>query len=406
MAVKNGSIVLPDGMSYHLLVLQNCVSPSPEIAKEVSSYQNLSVSPVPSNAMSLPEIEKLKDLINMGATVVGPPPDESAELRNYPESDVRVRKIAAEIWGDLDGKTRIERRFGKGRIIWGMTPREVLIADGITQDFSFTGQAEKPDEFDYIHRKSGETEIYFVINRTNQFQTRDFTFRVTGKQPEIWDAVSGKTVIAKAFHQADHCTTLSLEFDAFSSYFIIFRKPVATYASGTAEWNFPKLVELKKLEGSWNTTFDPKWGGPAKAEFPELISWTKRPEEGIKYYSGTAIYTKIFDLDNNPKSGRLFLDLGQVKDVAEVRLNGKKLGVLWCAPWRVEITDAVKQKGNVLQVDVINLWANRVVHDLSLPKEKRIAKTHDVFRFDMLNANTPLLESGLLGPVKIYSSTE
>jgi hypothetical protein len=94
-----------------------------------------------------------------------------------------------------------------------------------------------------------------------------------------------------------------------------------------------------------------------------------------------------------------------VKDVAEVRLNGKKLGVLWCAPWRVEITNAVKQKGNVLQVDVINLWANRVVHDLSLPKEKRIAKTHDAFRFEMLNPTTPLLESGLLGPVKIYSST-
>ena len=406
MAVKNGRIVLPDGMSYHLLVLQNCVSPSPEIAKEVSSYQNLSVSPVPSNAMSLPEIKKLRDLINMGATVVGSPPDESAELRNYPGSDVQVRKIAAEIWGDLDGKTRIERPFGKGRIIWGMTPREVLTADGITQDFSFTGQAEKPDEFDYIHRKSGETEIYFVINRTNQFQTRDFTFRVTGKRPEIWDAVSGKTIMAKAFHQANNCTTLSLEFDAFGSYFIVFRKPVAAYANGKAERNFPKLVELKKLEGSWNTTFDPKWGGPAKAKFPELINWTKRPEEGIKYYSGTAIYTKTFDLDNNAKSARLFLDLGEVKDVAEVRLNGKKLGVLWCAPWRVEITNAAKQKGNVLQVDVINLWANRVVHDLSLPKEKRIAKTHDAFRFDMLNANTPLLESGLLGPVKIYSSTE
>src|SRR6185437_4778075 len=101
------------------------------------------------------------------------------------------------------------------------------------------------------------------------------------------------------------------------------------------------------------------WGGPAKAEFPELISWTKRPEEGIKYYSGTATYTKTFDLNrpaykNGIRQGRLFLDLGEVKDVAEVRLNGKKLGILWCTPWRVEITNAVKPKGNILQVDVIN----------------------------------------------------
>ena len=106
------------------------------------------------------------------------------------------------------------------------------------------------------------------------------------------------------------------------------------------------------------------------------------------------------------KPGRIFLDLGAVRNVAEVRLNGKKLGILWCAPWRVEITGAVKPTGNILQVDVINLWANRVVGDLNLPKEKRFTKTHDVFRFDMLRGSTPLLESGLLGPVKVYSATD
>jgi hypothetical protein len=380
----------------------------------VGSYQNLFVSPVPSNAMSLPVIKKIRELINMGATVVGSPPDESAELKNYPECDVQVREIAAEIWGDLDGKTRTERRLGKGRIIWGKTPREILFADGVAPDFTFTGQNENPDQFDYIHRTSGETEIYFVINRTNQHETRDFTFRVAGKQPEIWDAVTGKTVMAKAYQQANNCTTLSLELDAFSSYFIVFRSPIELNAKGKAERNFPKLVEVKKLDGSWNTTFDPKWGGPAKAKFSELISWTKRPEEGIKYYSGTATYAKTFDLSKNAdgnvkgihKPVRLFLDLGDVKDVAEVRLNGKKLGILWCAPWRVEITDAVKQTGNILQINVINLWANRVVGDLALPKEKRVTKTHDAFRFDMLNVNTPLLESGLLGPVKVYAAID
>ncbi|RZK76058.1 MAG: glycosyl hydrolase, partial [Pedobacter sp.] len=404
MTVKNGRIVLPDGMNYKVLVLQNAISTLPEIAKEVGSYQSLNISAVPSKAMSLPVIKKIRELINLGATVIGAPPERSAELKNYPEADVELRKIAQEIWGDLDGKTRTERRLGKGRIIWGKTPREVLLADNVYPDFSFVGQNDDPEKFDYIHRVDGDTEIYFVINRNNESVTNDFTFRVAGKQPEIWDALTGKSVTAKSYKQSNGSTTLPLAFDKFGSYFVVFRKPVALNASGSYGLNFPKLTELSQLGGPWSAAFDPEWGGPAKAEFPELISWTKRPEEGIKYYSGEATYTKTFNLAKT--EGRLFIDLGEVKDVAEVRLNGKKLGVLWCAPWRIEITDAAKPTGNVLEVKVINLWANRVVHDLSLPVEKRLTKTHEVFRFDMLNVNTPLLESGLLGPVKVYNSNE
>jgi hypothetical protein len=407
MSVKNGKVVLPDGMSYRLLVLQNCVSPVPQITKEVGDYQGLSVSPVPSTAMSLPVIKKLRELVMAGATVVGAPPDMSAELKNYPESDTEVKKIAAEIWGNLDGEIRTERRLGKGRVIWGKEPKDILSADSVGPDFSFTGQAENAEEFDYIHRQSGDAEIYFVINRTDQKQTRNFNFRVTGKQPELWDAVSGKAIPARSFTQSKNNTTLPLQLDKFSSCFVVFRKPIATNAKGKSGGNFPDLVEQTKLEGPWTVAFDPAWGGPAKTQFPELVSWTAKSEDGIKYYSGTATYTKRFDLSTNKKTNqpqRLFLDLGDVKDVAEVRLNGKKLGILWCAPWRVEITDAVKAKGNILEVDVVNLWANRVVHDLSLPVDKRLTKTHESFRFDMLNVNTPMLESGLMGPVKVYSA--
>ena len=411
MSVRNGRVVLPDGMSYRLLVLQDCVSPTPEIAKEVSNYQRLPVSPIPSRAMSLTVIKKLRALVYAGATIVGPPPDMSAELKDYPACDEAVQKIAADIWGDLDGNTRTVRRLGKGRVIWGKTPEEILRTDGIGPDFSFPGQVENPEQFDYIHRASGDTDIYFVINRTNRPETRDFTFRVAGKQPEIWDAVTGKCRPAVAYHQARAGTTLPLDLAPFGSYFIVFRKPVVHTVSGPAPENFPRLVETARLEGPWAVTFDTAWGGPAKATFPELISWSQRPEEGIKYYSGKATYTKTFDLPphaggskNAPGAGRLFLDLGTVKNVAVVRLNGKNLGILWCAPWRVDITNAVKPTGNVLEVDVIDLWANRVIGDLGLPKDKRVTKTHDAFRFDMLRATTPLLEAGLLGPVKFYTA--
>jgi len=413
MSVRDGRIVLPDGMSYRLLVLQNCTSPSQDICDRVGAYQSLSVSSVPSTAMSVEVIKKLQLLIREGATVVGPPPVSAAGLKNYPESDGQLKKIAKEIWGNLDGKLNTERHYGKGRIIWGKTPREILLADSILPDFAFNGQSENPEQFDYIHRTLGNADIYFVINRTNQPVKRDFSFRVAGKQPEIWNAVTGETYMATSYHQTNSLTTLSLDLDKFGSYFIVFQKSVPANAAGSGNINFPELKKVAELCGSWKITFDPRWGGPDSVTFSDLISWTDRPEEGIKYYSGKATYKKTFDLNQKDnriindmhKTDRFFLDLGEVKNVAEVRLNGKKLGILWCDPWRVEITNVVKQTGNNLEVDVINLWANRVIGDLNLPIENRYTKTHDGFRFDFLTGKTPLIKSGLLGPVNLYRAT-
>lgn len=413
MSVKNHRIVLPDGMSYRLLVLQNCTSTSPEICKQVSRYQKLAVSSVPSTEMSLEVIKKLRELILQGATIVGAPPLSSTGLKDYPNENIQVQKIAAEIWGDLDGKNRTERKFGNGRVIWGKTPREILSADGIRPDFSYPDQAQEPEKFDYIHRTDGDAEIYFVINRTNVKETREFNFRVTGKQPEIWNAVTGKTEAAANFRQANGSTQLSLELDRFDSWFIVFRKPINKQAMGIAAHNGLVLNEAFDISDTWKVRFDPQWGGPAEANFAKLDNWITRAENGIKFYSGKATYEKSFDLNiekgnllkRSQKNERLFLDLGNVKDVAEVRLNGHKLGILWCAPWRVEITETVKAKGNRLEIDIINLWANRVVGDLNLPKENRFTKTHDTFRFNMLMPNTPLLDSGLLGPVIIGSTS-
>jgi len=339
---------------------------------------------------------------------------KAAGLKDYSKSDAEVRIIAAEMWGDLDGTIRTERNFGKGRVIWGKTPREVLLADGVKPDFTFARQAEHPDDFDYIHRTCGDADIYFVINRNTLPTTQDFTFRVAGKQPEFFDPVSGGIRPANDFQQADGCTTLPLELDRFGSCFVVFCKPVSNRTAGKAGRNFPKLVQVQSLTGPWHVAFDPAWGGPTNAEFPELISWTQRPEDGIKYYSGKATYRKTFDLSDaagtgentDRKTKRLFLDLGNVKEVAEVRLNGRKLGILWCSPWRVDITKAVKPTGNVLEVDVINLWPNRVIGDFNLPKEERFTKTHDAFRFDMLTRNTKPIDSGLLGPVTLRRAEE
>lgn len=186
--------------------------------------------------------------------------------------------------------------------------------------------------------------------------------------------------------------------------FVIFSKQLPANAYGKAGRNFPEFTVLTQLKGPWSVAFDPKWGGPEEVEFPGLISWTDCTEDGIKFYSGKAIYRKTFDLSYKSDE-RLFLDLGNVSHVAEVMLNGKKLGILWCAPWRVDISGTAKSAGNTLEIAVTNIWANRVIGGLSLPKEKRFTTTHDAFRFDMLREGTPLIESGLLGPVRILKGS-
>jgi hypothetical protein len=149
------------------------------------------------------------------------------------------------------------------------------------------------------------------------------------------------------------------------------------------------LHALGEISGPWTVQFDPAWGGPASCAFDSLVSWTQRPEDGIKFYAGTATYCKTFDLPKSArkKGDRLWLDLGNVKELAQVRLNGKSLGILWAFPFRVDVTDALKARDNKLEVDVVNFWPNRIIGDQSLPPEKRFTRTN----IRKLTRETPLM---------------
>jgi hypothetical protein len=255
----------------------------------------------------------------------------------------------------------------------------------------------------YIHRRSNDADIYFISNQQNKSVKTQCTFRVTGKQPEIWDAVTGEVRDASAFKIAgDHCT-LPLKFAERGSLFVVFRKQVKSI-KGASSANFAKLTEIAELTGPWTVKFDPKWGGPESVVFEKLQDWTQRPEPGIKYYSGKATYYKTFDLPSAAQGvkERLYLDLKRVRNVAHVRLNGKDLGLVWTAPWQVDITQAVKPTGNKLEIDVVNLWPNRLIGDAGLPPEKRLTKTN-VTKFK--KGMTPL-PSGLLGPVQLLTASK
>ena len=389
MSVRAGRIVLPDGMSYGVLVL-------PERTN-----------------ISLPVLRKLKELVKAGATVIGPKPSETHSLTDYPKCDVEVARLANELWGEASRASSVDRRFGQGRVVYGRTAREVLLADGVRPDFDYrAGEKSGPANpdpsthspqpatvLDYIHRAAGDCEIYFVANRLGRWEEADCTFRVAGKAPELWDPVSGTIHTAAAYSQTDGRTTLPLQFAPYGSMFVVFRKPLAPAANVALGRNFPTFSTPHEISGPWAVHFDPKWGGPELAEFDHLIDWTKRPEEGIRYFSGTATYYKMFDLPEDLlRAGqRLALDLGDVKNLAEVRLNGKNLGILWTVPFRVDITDVIKLAGNHLDIEVVNFWPNRIIGDQLLTPDKRLTRTN----IRKLTKDTPLMDSGLLGPVRI-----
>jgi hypothetical protein len=405
MSFNDGRLVLPDGMSYRVLVL-------PE-----------------RGILSLPVLRKLKQLVADGATVIGPKPTEASGLKGFPQCDAEVAKLAGQVWGREgqgkdgmmedwnDGKTARAgtpsfhrsnvptlHRFGKGRVICGETARDVLLADGVQPDFEGTGG--KPGAMiDYLHRRTDSADIYFVANRSNRWEELRCTFRVAGKAPEVWDAVSGQRRFAAAYEERDGRTTVPLEFSPCGSCFILFREP-ATKHPPTALSNSPKWGPGQELSGPWTVKFDPKWGGPASVRFDELASWTSRDESGIKYYSGTTTYVKTFDLTAPSRSTlhtpRLYLDLGQVHELAEVRLNGKDLGIVWAPPFRVDATDAVRATDNTLEVEVVNFWPNRIIGDQFLPPDQRFTRTN----IRRLTKDTRLMESGLLGPVKLISEEQ
>ncbi len=367
LSVKNGLIMLPDGMSYRMLVL-------PQRA-----------------VLSLAAIHKIDELVSAGATILGPKPLRTNSLTGFPQSEKQLKKIADKLW--------IQKKVGTGRVISDLSIRKVLMNDGIVPDFSYTSD-NKSDLFDYIHRIDGDKDIYFIINRRNRVAHAEFSFRVKGKQPELWNPLNGENRLAGAFNENGKVTTLPLELTPYGSMFVVFNKAKSKNIVHANTANYLEFNDLLELQGAWKVSFDTVWGGPKAVLFDKLVSWTERPEANIKYFSGEAKYTKTFDLPTAIKNGqRISLKLGVVKNVAEVWLNGKNLGVVWCEPYQVDITDAMKQNENSLEVKVVNLWHNRLVYDAKLPKNQRLTKTN----ID-ISPNTDLYDSGLIGPVKLMLS--
>jgi len=408
-AVDKGRIVLPDGMSYRLLVLPD------------------------HDAIRLETIEHLADLVEAGMTLVGRRPQKPLGLAEYPDGDTRFRKLTQSLWGECDGDEITENRYGKGRVVWGKTARQVLEEDHIGLDFTYTrekgsgpfcakhpaGRSGKrvltpfPDDdtfLDFIHRATDEADIYFVANRLDRWDSADCSFRITDRQPELWDPLTGQIRDLNQCRRDDRRTVVPMRFAPNQSFFVVFRRETSVEGQASREKkDFPELQTISEITGPWQVSFDPKWGGPTSATFDQLQDWSTHPDDGIRYYSGTATYRIVFNIQHpessiqEPASStppRLFLDLGDVRNLAEVHLNGHNLGTVWTEPFRVDITDAVRPTDNQLEIKVVNLWPNRLIGDQHLPPDQQRTSTN-ITKF---TKDSPLLPSGLLGPVTLTAA--
>ena len=374
-SVEDGHLVLPSGMAYRALVLPSYV-----------------------DQVTLPVLRKLRDLVAGGATVVAPRPIHSPSLADNAHGE-EYRSIVNELWGPVDGMGASEHDYGKGKIYWAKSVGEVLAAAKTPPDFEYS-RPEFDSELVWIHRHDGDADIYFVANQKERLEDLEASFRVEGREADLWHPDTG-AIEPATYKIANGRTTVPLHFDPHGSVFVVFRNKPAALSRTLPH---PVRTELATVSGPWQVSFPPDWGAPPKIHLDKLISWTDYPEDGVKYFSGTATYTKDIEAPRGwfKPGEKLFLDLGGVKEIAEVTVNGRGLDeILWKAPFQIDVTSVLKPGVNRIQIQVTNLWPNRIIGD----QKPNAKKQYAWLDYRPFRADTPLLESGLLGPIRMVGVT-
>ncbi len=447
VTVKNGLLTDGAGNRYRLLVLTHL------------------------GTMTEEQLRQIRDLVVQGACILGEPPVATPGLTDYPAADDRLKQFAEELWGKAAVPVQ-DRQVGRGRVFRGISPEEALKRMSIVFDFS------SDKKLKYIHRSVGNTDIYFVASGADSIVVANCSFRVKGKQPQWWDPETGRMNPMTAYASEGNGTIkVPLVLDPIGSGFVVFipedhpdperviqiaRNGEVLYRGGVASFETGKghtsrdMIDLTKREitlpgdyeftladgkvrriailpqqkaitiaGQWKLKFPEGSRAPAEVKLGKLESWTEYDNKEVNYYSGTAKYFNTFTLPEGlPQKGeRLYLDLGKVAVMAKVFVNGKEAGICWKPPYRTDITSLVQQGENHLQIDVVNLWINRMIGDEHLGEDSErnedgalkswpgwVMKDQEspagrctFTTWRLWKKDDPLQESGLLGPVWIYS---
>ena len=367
LTFESGQLSTPSGMRYHVLALD------PH-----------------SQHMSLPVLRKIRDLVQAGAIVSGPKPTDTPSLSDDPQE---FQNIVDRLWGSGAGNS-----VGKGKVYGDQKLADVLAAAHVEPDFAYT-KPESNANLLFVHRKLADGDLYYVDNRNDRDEALDATFRVDGKEAELWHADSGLMEPA-TYRIAGRRTTVPLRLEPWGTVFVVFRKNAKTPSR-----TLPTITEeaIATVEGPWDLSFEPDRGAPAKITLDKLASWSDNPDEGVRYFSGIGTYTKTIQAppDWFKHGTKLSIDFGEVKNLAEVSVNGKPLGIVWKTPYRVNVTEALKPGPNTFEVKVTNPWVNRIIGD----RQPNAAKTYTFTSPKFYKADSKLVSSGLLGPVKIICST-
>lgn len=383
--VKNGDVVFKSGAIYKILVFTGNLKLNP-------NYQYISYE----------TISKLLELIKAGAKViVSDKPLYQNGLKQV--SKAEFDKVVNEIWegnfGEMYNDTYpiATKDLGKGKIFKAPYFGESFVEMNLQPDFyAVEGEPKQADKLAFTHRKSEKKDLYFISNQKSISRIISASFRVSGRIPEFYDAVKNEKTAAKEWKISNGSTALSFELKPNQSIFVIFEKPtLKTHLNNGKNWsNFKTVQDISK---SWQVKFDTAFAGPPKPIlFNVLTDWTNNADSLVKYYSGTAIYTKNFTFKGNTAE-KLWIDLGEFSSIAEVKINGMNCGTLWTAPHRLEISKALKQGENQITIEVTNTWANRLIGDSKISENKRVTNTTAPFRLE----GKPLNPAGLIGPVII-----
>jgi hypothetical protein len=366
LAVDKDRITTPGGMTYRVLALD----PN-------------------SRYMSLPVLRKIRDMVNAGAIVSGAKPVSTPSLS---DDSNEFRLIADQLWSNENGVNIV----GKGKVYSGQPLAEVMKSLEIAPDFTYTRPQENTNLL-FVHRKLDNIDFYWINNRSSRFEDLEATFRTSGRSAEIWHPETGKIEEA-SYSIEEGLTKVPLHMTPDDAVFVVFRGKAKEKIR-----SLPQVTEnlLVSVEGLWDLNFQQGRGAPFKITLDSLSAWNLNSHDGIKYFSGTGTYTKNIQAPESwfTSGTSLWLDLGDVKNLAEVIVNGKSMGTVWKKPFRTEITDALKAGENTLEIKVTNLWVNRLIGD----QQPGVSSKFTYTTMPFYQADSRLLPSGLLGPVKILS---
>lgn len=360
---RDGALWTPSGMRYRLLQLGGT-----------------------SDRMTLPVLRRIKELVSQGALVTGAPPTESPSLN---DRDDEFKRLVAELW-EPGGEGA---RLGRGRVIRTGNVDDVLTERGVAPDVEVSAPSAA-DAVMFLHRSMPDREIYFLTHRVHREESVEASFRVTAKVPELWHADTGAAEPV-SYRTENGRTIVPLQLAPDDAVFVVFRQ---TTTAPTAVVSRSAAQKLRELAGPWTVNFEPGRGVPPEITFDRLQSWSVSTAPGVRYFSGTATYRTTLDAPTEwfTPGARLSLYLGEVRELAEVALNGQVLGTLWTPPYRVEVTGVLHPGANTLTVRVANLWVNRLIGD------QQPGATHYTATYlPTYIADAPLRLSGLLGPVAV-----